>query len=298
MYSIKAVTNITGIAGDTLRAWERRYSAVSPRRDPNGRRVYSQNDVNRLRLLKNASAIGYPIGKISKLDDDELMGLVDAATETSSMSATKSVTERLIKAAREYRQDLCDEILGVSVIGLKPLELATELFAPTLTEIGLLWERGEISIAQEHLLTSSIKRILSSITDHYRKQADGDALIFSTLSQERHEFGILLCNLVASSLGFRTFYFGADLPPEELVAAAKAVRPKAIVVSVVFLGNDKNYAPQLSALCQYVKGLCGVIVGGRMSRDALSIVGEDQALYLPDLKAFHDYLISFKSISL
>ena len=52
-YPIRAVSKLTGIAIDTLRAWERRYGAVTPVRDSRGR-LYSDADVARLRLLHQA----------------------------------------------------------------------------------------------------------------------------------------------------------------------------------------------------------------------------------------------------
>ena len=52
-YPIRAVSKLTGISVDTLRAWERRYAVVDPERDERGR-LYSDADVERLRLLRQA----------------------------------------------------------------------------------------------------------------------------------------------------------------------------------------------------------------------------------------------------
>ncbi len=65
MYSIKAVTALTGLGAETLRAWERRYQAIVPRRDENGRRSYSQLDLERLTLLANLTRQGHAISKVS-----------------------------------------------------------------------------------------------------------------------------------------------------------------------------------------------------------------------------------------
>ena len=52
-YPIRAVSKLTGIGIDTLRAWERRYGAVTPIRDDRGR-MYTDADIARLRLLGGA----------------------------------------------------------------------------------------------------------------------------------------------------------------------------------------------------------------------------------------------------
>ena len=65
-YPIRAVSKLTGISIDTLRAWERRHGVVSPIRDDRGR-LYTDADVNRLRLLQRALADGHSIGRLAPL---------------------------------------------------------------------------------------------------------------------------------------------------------------------------------------------------------------------------------------
>jgi DNA-binding transcriptional MerR regulator len=63
---------MTGISPDALRIWERRYAAVSPQRSPAGGRLYSPQDVARLRLMKQLVDAGDAIGEIATLDLDTL----------------------------------------------------------------------------------------------------------------------------------------------------------------------------------------------------------------------------------
>ena len=61
-YGIGAVSSLTGISPDTLRVWEKRYAIVQPKRTPSGNRVYSQEDLNHLLIIKrllDAGASGY-----------------------------------------------------------------------------------------------------------------------------------------------------------------------------------------------------------------------------------------------
>ena len=77
-HPIRAVSKMTGIAIDTLRAWERRHHAVTPVRDERGR-MYSDADVARLRLLQRAVLGGHSIGRLASLSDEQLHALVAAA---------------------------------------------------------------------------------------------------------------------------------------------------------------------------------------------------------------------------
>jgi len=74
LYPIRAVSRLTGIGIDTLRAWERRYGAVTPTRDDRGR-MYTEADVERLRLLNGAVERGHSIGRLAGLSNDQLTEL-------------------------------------------------------------------------------------------------------------------------------------------------------------------------------------------------------------------------------
>src|SRR5437867_3365149 len=52
IYGIGAVARLLGIRPSTIRTWEERYGAVSPQRSPGGRRLYSRDEVDRLRFVK------------------------------------------------------------------------------------------------------------------------------------------------------------------------------------------------------------------------------------------------------
>lgn len=71
-FRIGAVSEITGIPPETLRAWERRYGSIEPDRTASGFRVYSEADVERLILLKRLCQRGHAIGSIARLETDDL----------------------------------------------------------------------------------------------------------------------------------------------------------------------------------------------------------------------------------
>ena len=85
-YPIRAVSRLTGISIDTLRAWERRHDAVTPVRDERGR-MYTDADVARLRLLRQAVEQGHSIGRLAGLTDTDLLGLSVPAGTTAAPTA-------------------------------------------------------------------------------------------------------------------------------------------------------------------------------------------------------------------
>lgn len=71
-YRIGTVSRLTGIAPDTLRMWERRYGTVTPSRSETGMRLYSQDDVGRLALIKRLVDGGDAISCVANLGKEEL----------------------------------------------------------------------------------------------------------------------------------------------------------------------------------------------------------------------------------
>lgn len=65
---------LSGVSPDCIRAWERRYNAITPERD-NGRRVFKDSDVTRLQMLKELSSLGNPISSVARMNDEELYKL-------------------------------------------------------------------------------------------------------------------------------------------------------------------------------------------------------------------------------
>lgn len=76
-YGIQFVSKITGINSHTVRAWENRYGAITPMRDKNKRRLYSNDQINRLKALKGLVDFGNSISDIARLADDDLMSMLD-----------------------------------------------------------------------------------------------------------------------------------------------------------------------------------------------------------------------------
>ena len=93
-HPIAVVSERTGLSHDVLRIWERRYRAVTPTRTSGGERLYSDADVERLRLLDAAVAAGRRIGRVATLPTSDLAELVAgdrAAKDRSAVEAAPGV---------------------------------------------------------------------------------------------------------------------------------------------------------------------------------------------------------------
>jgi DNA-binding transcriptional MerR regulator len=82
-YGIGAVAKMTGLTDHTIRVWERRYGAVVAQRAPNGRRVYSAADVEKLGYLKRLTDQGLSIGQIASGSIEELREQIQNVSDMS-----------------------------------------------------------------------------------------------------------------------------------------------------------------------------------------------------------------------
>lgn len=264
MYSIKAVSQATGLTVETLRAWERRYRAVVPVRDDLGRRVYRAEDVLRLRRLREATDRGHPIGRLVHLDERTLADLIDAPDSRPPSAAATAFVERALDAAQRYSATDCEQALTLAIALMPPARLIDEVLGPLLREVGERWHRGEFSIAQERLVSSAVRRHLGLIVDTYERAARRpSSIVFATLPGERHELGLLMSAMVCASRGFRVHYLGPEMPAPEIARYANETGAGVVALSVLLDDGLAQVATQLEELRTALEPEVAIWLGGR-----------------------------------
>ncbi len=266
-YSIKAVAEATGLTVETLRAWERRYRVIEPRRGTGGHRLYTANDVSRLRRLRETTARGHPISKIAHLSNDALSRLLSDQPPRGEQAAAHSLIERILAAVSKYRPMECDQVMAMAFALLPPFEVVRNVLAPALREVGERWHRGEFSIAQERIASNSARRQVGALLHTFNSVSSGPAVVFATLSGERHELGILMYAALAASLRLRAYYLGPDLPPEEAARCALKINAAAVAISMVMTDEVESGLDQLQGLRRQLPGEVEIWIGGQASDD-------------------------------
>jgi len=225
-YSLGAVSRLTGLSPHVLRAWERRYQAVTPLRTPGGTRRYRESDVARLRLLAAATGAGHPIGDVAKLSEAELR------RRTAGPEEEPRPPLRLILEAIDHLDaDETERLLGVQLAALGSRRFIAAVVAPLMHEVGDRWEEGRLCVASEHLASASVRNLLGGTLRRMAQSSQSPPILLTTLPGERHELGVLSCAVIAVELGANAIYLGPDLPTGEVVAAAGATRAGAVAVS-------------------------------------------------------------------
>jgi DNA-binding transcriptional MerR regulator len=123
-FKIGTVSRLTGIPTDTIRMWERRYGAVEPHRSPSGTRVYTQEDVNRLTILKRLVDAGHSIGTVAELPTaqlEERLSLHGQVLRTAGPQGEPGPIRVWIAGeALAERIETAGGIQGIEVVGVLP----------------------------------------------------------------------------------------------------------------------------------------------------------------------------------
>jgi methanogenic corrinoid protein MtbC1 len=130
---------------------------------------------------------------------------------------------------REAARVVLDEGLAA---GASVLELQHEVIGGAQDLIGQLWQKNQISIAQEHMATA-ISQVVMSLLFERAEPAPrlGKRALIACVEGELHE---LPARLVADYLdggGFTTRYLGANVPTDHLLAMIHEERPDLIGLS-------------------------------------------------------------------
>lgn len=278
LYTIKAAAQATGLRVETLRAWERRYGVVEPKRDASGRRAYTACDVSRLRTLREITDLGHPIGKLVHLSGEQLSLLLSEAdaSRPPERKAAGALVERILCAVERYDPAECDQAVATAFALLPAAAAARAVLGPALREVGERWHRGEFTVGQERILSDSARRRLSGLLSTFLGCARGPSVVFATLSGEQHELGALMHAMLAASRLLRVHYLGPDMPPDEIVNFARRVDASAVAVSLVMPSALEASLPQLKALHRGLPAGCELWIGGGAARLA------DPADFPPD----------------
>ena len=292
-YPIRAVARLTGVAIDTLRAWERRHGAVTPIRDDRGR-MYTDADVARLRLLRGAVERGHSIGRLAGLTDAELRHLAAAgATAVSEVDPARRApidTTALIAALQKYDATAIDQQISRLASVLPPLELLRDVLMPVLSQVGDDWHRGPARIAHEHLMSATTRNILGSFLRLYARPEASPRLLFATLSGERHEIGTLGAAMLAASIGLGVAYLGPDLPAREIVGSVGPAGAQVLVLGLTATSPDKATARELRTIVRELPKEVELWTGGRGAQTHSALISP-RGLVLRDYTAYQEELI-------
>jgi methanogenic corrinoid protein MtbC1 len=288
-----------------LRAWERRYRVVTPLRSEGGQRLYSDQDVERLRLLRRLTARGHGISQLAKLPNDELERILrdeEPAGEQAGAAAPSEgqATEFRSAAVRAAQRLDAGELQGVlerAAVSLGVPAFLEQVAAPSIREIGHGWQNGTVTVGQEHLATVVFRRVLAWIIDTVGTGESDARLLVATPPGQMHELGALLAGAAAASEGWDVVYLGADLPASEVVSAAEQAGVQAVALSIVLPTDDAGLVQTIKQIREELPPAVQLFLGGAAVDEDPERFRTPGARIIESLGAFRASLRNFKELT-
>lgn len=245
-FNLKVVLKETGLAADTLRAWERRYGLPVPQRTQGGHRLYSQRDIETIKWLMARQTEGLSISRAVDLwneqtasGSDPLAGVTPSTT--TSLQVTPVISQPLettLDALRSHWVTACmsfDEAEAETVLNqafsIFPIEaVCIEVLQKGMSEIGMRWYTNKASVQQEHFASGLAMRRLDALLLASPAPAHAQTVLIGCPADEWHTFTPLMLALFLRRRSVNVIYLGANVPAERFAETVKDVKADLVVL--------------------------------------------------------------------
>jgi DNA-binding transcriptional MerR regulator/methylmalonyl-CoA mutase cobalamin-binding subunit len=231
-YNIAAVERDTGLSKDVLRMWERRYGFPTPERDGNGDRLYSAEQVERLRLIKRLMDQGHRPGKLIATPYEELAALAPRRMAANPVAPEEQSPEldELIELVRRHDGSAYLQAMQQRLARQGLQRFVQDTVSPLAHRVGEAWEQGSVEVFEEHLFTELTKRLLRQAIGAL-PAGNRPRILLTTLPGEQHLLGLLMAETLFALEGAECIPLGTQTPLQEIGRAATAHQVDVVALS-------------------------------------------------------------------
>ena len=279
-HPIRLVANRTGLTVDLIRAWEKRYHVVDPARSDTKRRLYSDYDIERLRLIRIAKQNGRRLVDVAPLTLEALRDVVsedsryDRAQENQAevyrpswtspleSSDTQYDIDAMLFAVQTMDQHRFDQLLQEGLVKQSLPAYLETVIGPLLREIGESTRLGKLRIAHEHMATAHLRTFIGALRFRETFSGNEPKIVITTPTGQLHELGALMIAALVSVDGWLPVYLGPNTPADEIVACALQSGARVVSLSLTYPADDPRIPTELTRLRTQLDGRIPVLIGG------------------------------------
>ena len=249
LYPMRVVVQLTDLNAETIRAWQRRYGAIKPRRSEGNARRFTMEDIRRLSLLKKATAAGQAISEIAQLSEAELLKIIESSQQHATTERVRDdqldnifqgTVVRFLEAVARYDTGEATKVLSSAALYLETRSFLLEIVIPLMNKIGQDWHSGAMRIGQEHFATEILKGVLFSQRTTTGSRPGGMPVVTCAPDGCLHEFGALIGGILMAQRGFDCVYLGPSVPFDDIAHAAESTNAELIVLSINSIMDDEH----------------------------------------------------------
>ena len=302
LFNTKAVVHQTGVPAPTLRAWERRYGILTPRRGENDYRLYSERDMATITWLHDRITSGLTISQAIALlrslessrrrgrrvrvsgasaqDTHEVTALNVALPQNASALSLGDLRAELLNHCMLLDEASATNVIAQAFAVYSVEDVCLHLLMPALTQLGQMWQDGDIPSAIEHFTSALIRGRLDSVFRSSPTYERAPLMMVGCAPGELHEIGALMLALFLRRAGLHVVYLGQSVELESLLTTIQSSRPAGLLLSATL-------RPQAEALGEVARrledlGVCApsFYVGGQAFTDDPALAPRLQGNFL------------------
>ncbi|MDM5461683.1 MerR family transcriptional regulator [Bacillus cereus] len=264
-YNIKAVSNILGIQPSTLRAWERRYHIIAPKRNRAGHRLYTEEHIHILKWLMNKVSEGMMIGQaVQLLEGNRLQNNIQKEKITDTeVVLVDDILQALLKFDEITTAALLNEVFSI----YSTEKVVTSIILQVANKLLSLKNNNEITMSQFKYVVSFLQTRLGMIYHN--------ASVYSSVNKVFVlENNILKGFIFATYLrlkGYQAMYMGTSLDEEGILLAIEQLQPKYLFISFDDERELEEAVEFIDLLQEKNENLSGGFIGRKGTGDQLNL---------------------------
>jgi MerR family transcriptional regulator, light-induced transcriptional regulator len=236
----------TGVSAHRLRAWERRYGLLRPRRSDGNYRLYAPADEARVRLMQRYLGEGIPPAQAAELTIAARFAVSAGEGRQVPLHDVDAAQAEMRGALTRFDETSAQRTLERLFVAFTPTTVTRDVLMPYMREVGEQWSAGRISVGEEHFTTNFLQARLLALARGWDRGLGPRALL-ACAPNEQHTLGLIVFGVALHELGWRITYLGADTPIETLSEVAQIIHPELTIIAATMPRRLPRYAKQLSA---------------------------------------------------
>ena len=245
-YSIKEVSQLTGIKDFTIRMWEKRYKMPLPERGDNKVRKYKENELHNFMRISAHIKRGFRISEIMGMSPDEVSEKIGMVFVPKRLDLK---IDRLMKLAQTFSDTEFDKELKHEIIDSGLEAAIVNVIIPMMEAMEAKYIQNSDYLAVKQFAYDTIRRRLIVAADVEEQELGEKVMIFSPM-QDSSELSLLITDYLIKKYKKTPIYCGDNVKVSQAKAALQKSQCDKIIMVGHFYDSTEDLAPQLDAFAK------------------------------------------------